>query len=140
PVPLDRHPSPPAVAVLAGLFLVASLRSGNLNVPLFPFEEPAREFLEKVFWARPRSKEFLIGHPLMLLGLYMFFNKRYEKYKASAILALSAGMFGQVSLVNTFCHAHIPFLMSLVRAVYGLALGALGGALLILCLKHLKKS
>ncbi len=130
----------PAGALLAGLFLVASLRSGNLNVPLFPFEEPAREFLEKVFWARPRSKEFLIGHPLMLLGLYMFFNKRYEKYKASAILALSAGMFGQVSLVNTFCHAHIPFLMSLVRAVYGLALGALGGALLILCLKHLKKS
>ncbi|GEM_PF-2534993 len=113
------------------IFAVASVRSGNFNVPLFPFEESLRGFLENAFRARPRAKEFLIGYPCLLLGLNMLYEERFKEFKLPAIILVSVGVFGLTSVVNTFCHAHIPFLMSMLRSVYGAVLGLLGGAILI---------
>ena len=113
------------------IFVIASARSGNFSAPLFPFEESFRGLLENIFRARPREKEFLIGYPCLLLGLNMLYEDRFRNFKLPAIMLVSVGIFGLTSVVNTFCHAHIPFLMSVLRSVYGAVLGLLGGSLLI---------
>ncbi len=72
---------------------------------------------DQVLVVRPRTKEFLFGHPLMLALLYF----GYRKYIGLPVLAMAC--IGQVSLVNTFAHAHTPLWVSLLRTVNGLALG-----------------
>jgi hypothetical protein len=107
------------IAVSAAAAYIILVRTGNVaEIP--QSESAARSALESVFTIRPRFKEFLFGHPLMLLGLFL----------DSAPL-LIAGMVGQISLMNTFMHAHTPFTVSLVRTVYGLVLGSAAGCVLI---------
>ncbi len=126
--------------LFAVIFAVASVRSGNFNMPLFPFEESLRGFLENIFRARPRAKEFLIGYPCLLLGLHMLYEERFKEFRLPAVILVSVGVFGLTSVVNTFCHAHIPFLLSLLRSVYGAVLGVLGGAILIWLSRLLRRS
>ena len=63
---------------LIGVFLT---RSGNeALIPVMKFESSTRSWLESNLVARPRFKEFLIGHPALLLWLYIdtrFKNKLY---------------------------------------------------------------
>lgn len=110
--------------LLAAVFL--AVRSGNLSASLtLPGEEFFRGILESLFHTRPRSKEFLFGHPLLWLGIFLM---KRDRGWGQWLLAL--GLIGQASIVNTFCHAHAPLAVSLQRVLWGLALGALIGAAL----------
>jgi hypothetical protein len=116
--------------VLAGAALlgVLLLRTGNLTwFPGKPWEMQWRDSLEMFFGARPRFKEFLIGYPLLLLGLGA---RRLAAYKTAAWpkLCLLAGLLGPISLINSFCHLHTPLLVSLLRSFHGLWLGSVLGA------------
>jgi hypothetical protein len=126
-----RRPLTVGGAALLGLLAAAAavyvLRSGHdTPVGASGAELRLRGFLESLFGVRPRFKEFLIGHPLLWLGAYLSSRGR------DARPLLLAGMVGPLSLVNIFCHAHIPLEISLVRAFHGFWLGTLGGFLLIL--------
>ncbi|MDI6641759.1 MAG: DUF5693 family protein [Elusimicrobiota bacterium] len=79
-----------------------------------------RESFEEMFYIRPRFKEFLIGHPLMILGLSL--NNK---------LLLIFGLIGQLSLINTFIHVHIPLSISILRTIYGIFLGSLIGLIVL---------
>jgi len=118
-----------AVVVATGAFYL--LRTGNDAAPVLPIEASLREGLQNLLSVRPRTKEFLIGHPLMLLALYL---GRRDQY----LLLLAAGTIGQVSLVNTMAHIHTPLLISLVRVAHGLWLGLLLGLVLILVWQGLR--
>jgi len=110
-----------SLAVLA----FAILRSGNTSGGSFGLEGQVRGILEKLFIARPRFKEFLIGHPLLIL-----FGAD-GKLNDWRVFPLFVGLIGQASILNTFAHAHTPLLVSLLRVANGLVLGILaGGALL----------
>ncbi|GAH43652.1 unnamed protein product, partial [marine sediment metagenome] len=86
-------------------------------------EEKIRIFLEKTLIARPRNKEFLIGYPALLLAMSMNFLK-IKEFKIPIIII---GTIGPVTLINTFCHIHTPFLFSILRTFNGVWLGlALG--------------
>jgi hypothetical protein len=100
------------------------MRSGNES-PLAPagFERAFRSLLDRLLWVRPRTKEILFGHPLLVLSLILFFRGQ----KRGVWLGLTLGVVGQVSLLNTFCHLHTPVLVSLARAVHGLWMGLLVG-------------
>ncbi len=115
-----------AVVVL-GAAAVLIARSGNepgLHVPAI--ELKLRQFLENTLIARPRTKEFLVGHPLLVLS-YAFCLWGWRR---ALPLCVVGGMVGQVSVVNTFCHIHTPLWFSLLRTANGLWLGILlGGAL-----------
>jgi hypothetical protein len=74
---------------------------------------------------RPRTKELLFGHPLVFLSLALM----YRGTRRGLWLGLTAGLVGQISLLNTFCHLHTPLLVSLVRAFHGLWIGLLLGLL-----------
>lgn len=114
------------VAVLLTVVIVI-IRSGNYPIiPVTDTELRFRSFLENMFLFKPRFKEFLFGHPLLILGLW----------SRSRIL-LILGLAGQVSIINTFLHLHTPLDISLIRTFYGFVLGsALGLILIILYRKY----
>ncbi|QGP92184.1 hypothetical protein MGLY_15480 [Neomoorella glycerini] len=116
-----------AVVVAAAGVLYLS-RSGNEGVGLLPFEGQLRSFLGNVLLARPRTKEFLLGYPFLLLSLSLGYQHRY-------LLFWLLGLVGQISLVNTFSHIHIPFLISLLRTFNGLWLGLLIGLVVVWTVK-----
>jgi hypothetical protein len=111
-----------AAAAVLGVYL---LRTGNTGLLPSNLEMVLRRVLEQVTMARPRTKEFLIGHPLMLLGLSYGL-----RLKTLPLFLL--GMIGQVSLLNTFTHLHTPLGISMLRSGYGLFLGAILGLMLLM--------
>ncbi len=115
-----------AIAVLLGLVLVALLllRSGNETpVGASGLERQFRSLLDHLLWVRPRTKEILFGHPLLFLSLALLFRGS----RRGLWLGLTAGVIGQVSLFNTFCHLHTPLTVSLVRSFHGLWIGLVIG-------------
>ncbi|MDD2401224.1 MAG: DUF5693 family protein [Clostridia bacterium] len=116
--------------ILAGAFIVIVLgvyiiRTGNSMPELVsPWENKLRDILDSLLVVRPRTKEFLIGHPIMMLMLYYGYSHR-------KLPLLVLGIIGQISLVNTYAHIHTPLAISLLRSFHGLWLGMLLGILAI---------
>lgn len=99
-------------------------RTGNSGV-MIPFEAEFRAWMQDVFGVRPRTKEFLLAHPLLIAIIYYWNRLRYIKW------LLPVALIGQISIVNTFTHLHTPTAISLLRSVYGIGLGAVIGLLVI---------
>ncbi len=105
-------------------------RSGHTaGVPVPDWEIKIRRFLEQVMYARPRQKEFMIGHPAFLLAA-MATVRQWPRLLH--FLLVIAATIGQSSLVETFAHLRTPVLMSLIRGIDGMLLGALLGIGLVL--------
>ncbi|MDR3560150.1 MAG: DUF5693 family protein [Negativicutes bacterium] len=116
-----------AFAGLAAWIFVG--RSGHTaGVPVPAIELKLRAFLEDSMYARPREKEFLIGHPAFFLAVMAMYRHwpRFFHY----ILVVVATI-GQGSLVETFAHIRTPIYMSLVRGLDGLLVGAVLGVLAV---------
>lgn len=111
-----------AVIAAAGFYYLS--RTGNEG-QASALERYFRSFLENTLGVRPRTKEFLISHPIFILGAYLSYKYR------SALLLILAGVIGQASVVDTFAHLHTPLMISSIRVVYGLAFGTLVGIGLI---------
>ena len=118
-----------AAGLAAALLLYYMLRTGNTSVGVSDLERSFRAFLDKVLVVRPRTKEFMLAHPIMLMVLYYGYRRQLWPL-------VLLGAIGQVSLVNTFEHLHTPLLVSLVRTANGLALGIVLGVILIYVLKY----
>lgn len=116
------------ILALAGVALLLLLRSGSEVAAVPEWERRLRDVLERLLWVRPRTKEWLIGHPALLLTFALALSGR-RRWLGAFLLA---GMVGQVSLVNTFCHIHTPLLISIVRTMHGLWLGWLLGGMAFL--------
>jgi hypothetical protein len=112
-------------AVLVGLAAVILLaRSGNFGLPLLAVEDRLRNFMEDLLVARPRTKEYLIGHPaLVLAGAAAVAGWRRWVLPLAAL-----GAIGQAGIVNSFSHIHTPLLYTAWRTVNALWLGTLLGA------------
>ena len=117
------------LGVLGIVLLYFVARSGHsAGVPVAAIEVKMRLFLEQLMYARPRQKEFMIGHPAFFLAAYTAY------YNAPRLMqyALTCGaVIGQASLVQTFCHMRTPVFMSTVRAIDGYAMGAVIGIILV---------
>lgn len=110
-----------------------------------------RGHLETLLGIRPRFKEFLIGHPLLWLGFYLKShpsgqNLHLPSGRGALAQALHfifhdprpfllVGFIGPLSIVNTFCHAHTPLWVSLIRTFHGIWMGAVLGGLFIAAFK-----
>ncbi len=115
--------------VLLGALVVLVLRSGHTSgMPVPGIELKMRAALEQLFYARPRTKEFLIGHPAFLLALY----GAARRWRTWIIFGLVlAATIGQGSMVETFAHMRTPIEMSLVRGIGGICFGGAIGAALV---------
>ena len=110
--------------LIAGIVFVA--RSGHTSgMPVAGAELKFRAFLEHLMWARPRSKELLIGHPGFMLAALAW----WRQWPTMILFVLViVATIGQGSMVETFAHMRTPIYMSFVRGLGGIGLGAIIGA------------
>lgn len=113
-------------AVFCALFVfLLLLRSGNyISFRVPGFESGMREWLENALSIRPRTKEFLIGYPILLFA-YLQVDRRISRQWIWIFLCI--GSVGLISLVNSFCHFHTPLNVTVYRSIIGLALGIVLG-------------
>ena len=113
------------VVLIAGVVFVA--RSGHTSgMPVSATELKFRAFLEQAFYARPRTKELLIGHPAFMLAVMAFWRKWPTMVFFGLVLIAT---IGQGSMVETFAHMRTPVYMSFMRGIGGIVLGAGIGAI-----------
>ncbi|MDY3868718.1 MAG: DUF5693 family protein, partial [Pyramidobacter sp.] len=127
---LKRPPLWGELVVLGGLFLaglIVLLRSGNYGF-VSSAEIQFRDWIEHVLVARPRTKEFLVGYPSLVLWYYL---KRHGLWSHWREILRLASVLGFSSAVNTFCHFHTPLYLSLLRILNGWWSGLLLGVLLL---------
>ena len=134
-------------AVLLTVFLAGAMafmlaRTGNDGgVGASGPEMLLRNLLDRYAYVRPRTKEFLVGHPILIVALGLYLRHIKDAPLSSGgeglgmrgarggwiALLLLVGAVGQTSVVNTLCHLHIPVSLSLARISIGLVLGAAFG-------------
>ncbi len=112
-----------AICLVGGYVYI--LRSGNTS-NVSEIEMTIRATLERILNVRPRTKEFLIGYPALLIAFYMM--KKNVKYVPYVLIV---GSIGTMSTVNTFTHLHTPLVNSLLRSFYGFLFGAIIGIVFI---------
>lgn len=109
------------------------VRSGNQG-SVSSIELLIRQKLENLLYARPRTKEFLIGFPFYVLSIYLLIRQQQW-----ARFLLIPGVIGFLSIMNTFTHLHIPVYISVLRTFYSVVLGLVIGYILIYLYKIAKK-
>lgn len=111
-------------------------RSGHESgVPVPAFEVALRRFLENAMYARPREKEFLIGHPAFFIMVAAMYRKWPQLIHFFAVIATSIGVG---SMVETFAHIRTPFLMSFIRGLDGWMVGLVIGCVIIVVIAFLQ--
>jgi len=119
------------VGVMMLAMLVMALRSDNVsNVP--GWEIMFRDFMERIMLVRPRTKEFVIGYPALVIYWYVVRCDMCKHYREAIRIAASLAF---CSAVNTFCHFHTMLYLSLIRVLNGWWLGLLVGGIIVLSLK-----
>lgn len=114
--------------ILLGILGVVGLyyiqRSGNFpSVPVSQLELDMRTMLERLLLARPRTKEFIIAYPSLVVSA-AFLATKLRRYIPILLIAV---MTGAVSTINSFQHLRTPWAISLLRGINGLWLGFLLG-------------
>lgn len=113
------------------------LRSGNEGgIGVTAIELKLRLILERLLPERPRTKEFLVGHPAFVLALALWYRRRSKV----ALPLFVVGTLGQVSILNTFCHIHTPLTVSFIRDALGLIMGAIVGLALFVLVELIANS
>ena len=116
------------LAGLVGYYYLA--RTGNeADVPISTLELLARNVLEEIFLARPRTKEFLVAFPAIMLSVYCAV-RRMPFW--TAVFGL-AGTIGLTSVCNTFMHIRTPLYLGFIRTGLSLVFGILLGCVYMLC-------
>lgn len=109
--------------ILIGIMLARSGNDAGLEVSTL--ELKFRSLLDQIVYVRPRTKEFLLGYPALLIGIYYALQNK----RGPACVLITLGTIALVSLFNTFCHIHTPVILSIIRAFNGLWCGLLVGLL-----------
>jgi hypothetical protein len=108
---------------IVGMYYLSRTGNGGQVTGL---ELQFRSLMENTFGVRPRIKEFMLGHPIFLVGIFLSLRYRW------ALILLIPGTIAQLSMVDTFAHFHTPFLISLIRGALGVGIGLLIGLIGIL--------
>jgi hypothetical protein len=111
-----------ALGVAAAAAAYLTLRSDNTGAA-FDLELAFRQELENLLYVRPRTKEFLIGFPALLIGILLASRTRYGWW------LYAVGAIGTASAIDTFTHFHAPLLVSTIRTVLGIVIGFAAGAI-----------
>ena len=121
-----------AVLGAVGYYYIA--RTGHeTTVTVATVEVVLRNYLENLLLARPRTKEFLVAFPCVMLAVYCAV-RRLPFF--TALFGL-AGVIGLTSVCNTFMHIRTPLYLGFARTACSLALGILLGAVYIICFEAL---
>jgi len=106
------------IMVVALIYLI---RSGNVT-SISPIEAFMRNSIADVMAARPRTKEFLIGWPALVLFVYYAKNSNIQLLKWGFAVGSSI-LFA--SVINSFCHVFTSAEIIYSRLFNGLLIGAI---------------
>ena len=120
------------VAGIGGIYYIG--RTGNNGASVSTLELVFRNVLENRLAARPRTKEFLIGVPCLMLFIYLW-RRGWKLMPFFVGLGLAIGM---TSFVNTFLHLRAPLYLSFARTGYAVLFGLMIGALIIALIELLR--
>jgi hypothetical protein len=121
------------VGFLFAAAVLLTVRSDNAAfVP--GWEVRFRDLLERVLWVRPRTKEFLVGYPCLVI--YHALIRRGWAAHYREVFRLGASM-AYASALNTFCHFHTLLPLSVVRVVNGWWLGLLVGFVALVLIDYI---
>lgn len=122
-----------SIGLMVALLFMNS-RTGNDNpAGVSDLELKFRNLLDTILFVRPRTKSFLIGHPMLIIGIgLLLWQRRHNLTKLApwTALCLTVGAIGQTDIVNTLCHLHTPVALSLLRNMVGLIPGCIIGFLI----------
>ena len=127
---------------IAGALAIMWMRSGNDNpAAVSSLELKFRSLLDRILVVRPRTKEFLLGNPLLIVGIGLLLRSKAANLPKPSnggwiALAITGGAIGQTSIVNTMCHLHTPLEVGLTRILVGLVLGGILGLVLWAIIKR----
>lgn len=110
--------------ILGAVGLIYIIRSGNVK-EISGAESAMRNTITNLMAARPRTKEFLIGWPCLILFVYYVNKTNYEVFKF--LFALGSSILF-ASVTNTFCHVFTDAATIYMRVINGFALGVLVSA------------
>lgn len=114
------------VVLVAGAVWMA--RSGNdSGMTVSSFELHIRHALGRILVTRPRTKEFLLGHPAMLFAAWFALRRRWT----GAFFAVVFATIGQADMLDSFSHLHTPIFYALLRSIYAIIIGIVGGAIVL---------
>ena len=121
------------VAALLAAAYILTVRSDNVSsVP--GWEIHFRDMLERALGVRPRTKEFLLGYPCLVIYHALArrgWAARYrEVFRVGASLAFA-------SAINAFCHFHTLLPLTLIRVVNGWWLGIVVGFVAIVLMDYI---
>jgi hypothetical protein len=122
-----------ALTALAVLLMIVARTGNEPGVGVSGVELKFRSLLDRALPVRPRTKEFLLGHPAFIMGLAFWLRGR----RKIALPLFVVGVIGQVSILNTFCHIHTPLVLSLIRDLTGLVVGTVIGLALFWILERI---
>lgn len=114
----------------AGIIYLA--RTGHeTSIEASSFELLARNYLEEVLYARPRTKEFIVAFPAVMLFVYSMIRNM----KIFSFLFGLASVIGFTSVANTFMHIRTPLDLGFARTGYAVLFGIILGIIYILILE-----
>jgi hypothetical protein len=117
-----------AAGFLGLVAAVYMIRSGNADESLTSgTERQLRVMMEELFWVRPRFKDFMIGHPAMIITWAM---TAMNVFGGLGLFVLF-GAIGQADTMDTFSHIHTPVIISLARTISGMLIGTIIGSLAV---------
>lgn len=107
------------ILILSILAFIYVIKSGNYIEPT-NFERRIRDYMDMIFYVRPRFKEFLIGFPL--LWIIVKYGAKNKFVKILSVLAY-------ISIFDSFLHPYTDAILSAYRSSVSLILGIFIGEL-----------
>jgi len=120
------------------LFLMAFLilRSGNYYLTVSNIELKLRQFLEDIFFIRPRFKEIFF-YPFLL---FLFIGQKVRLIKNNLFLIYFLALIAVSTTINSFLHIHTLSYYSIIRSLTGIGVGfVIGGLGCVIGKKWLEK-
>ena len=103
------------------LFIIlTSIISAVLSEFIFDKIVKKRNTITDFFPARPRTKEFLIGYPALIL--FAYYMKKSDLQLIKWLLAVALSILA-ASITNSFCHVFTDFSVIVSRTINGFILG-----------------
>ena len=127
--------------VLLAAVAIMAVRTGNDNpAAVSETELRIRNVLDALLFVRPRTKSFLIGFPLLFVGVSMLLrfksldgripDDKLRRLGGWTALLLACGAIGMTDIVNTLCHIHTQIALSFARIGVAFVVGTIIGWIL----------
>ncbi len=114
--------------VFGGAAIIYLIRSGNVET-ISGFESTMRKTITQFMPARPRTKEFLVGWPCLMLMLYYIKNTQCTPLRWGLSVGASI-LFA--SIINSFCHVFTSAGTIFMRVFNGALIGIVVSVIVLL--------